>query len=107
MEMGAADQGPSGIGSAAAEGHKSSQQQDCKVLHDQKIAGCLTPKLQWPYRIAILGFPKLLVCVRAPRIAGSTEIAKLRSVESEWTDCRRTGSCFPKGHIGKSGDTFT
>src|SRR3954447_7902983 len=82
MEMGAADQGPSGIGSAAAEGHKSSQQQDCEVLHDQKIAGCLTSKLQWPYRIAIPGFRNCWFAFGAPRIAGNTEIAKLRSVES-------------------------
>ena len=39
MEMGAADQGPSAIGSPAAEWHKNSQHQDGKVLHDQTIPG--------------------------------------------------------------------
>src|SRR4051794_28864530 len=39
MEMGAADQGPSAIGSPAAERRESSQRQDGKVLHDQTIAG--------------------------------------------------------------------
>ena len=33
MEMRAADQGPSALGSAAAERHKNSQRQDGKVLH--------------------------------------------------------------------------
>ena len=38
IEMGAADQGPSAIGSAAAGRHKNSQHQDGNVLHNQTIA---------------------------------------------------------------------
>ena len=44
MEMGAADQGPSALGSAAAERHKSSQHQDGKVLHPQNDSRVAHPE---------------------------------------------------------------